>query len=45
LTAESPRAAAEQALAIQRDPIWLATAFQVVDETGDWTIDLQEDSA
>ena len=43
LTADSPREAAEQALAIQRDPNSTATVFDVVDEDGNAErVDLEE---
>jgi hypothetical protein len=34
ITADSPREAAEQALAIQRDPNSIATVFDVADDDG-----------
>jgi hypothetical protein len=37
LDAESPRGAAEKALAIQRRPDSIATVFEVVDEVGNRT--------
>ncbi len=44
LFADSPREAAEQALAIQRDPDSVATVFDVTDETGHIEhIDLEDD--
>lgn len=46
LTAETPVAAAQQALAIQRDPDSLATVFSVYSEQGaPITIDLLDDDS
>lgn len=44
LDAETPKEAAEKALAIHRDPVSLATVFNVCDEDGNLTqVDLSEE--
>ena len=44
--ANSPKEAAEVAQATQRDPVTMATVFQVMDETGKTiTIDMEEEEA